>query len=283
MPGCLAAPARARSAGRYHRSAMPVPPSQQPFAVFLHRAEQRPDGSFRPDARLTVTPALRTSGLLLRIPAEDLRTLLLMLTFLHPNGNVQPSVTELAAAMRVPQAVARHRLRQLANFKWQDRPVVHELRRESGLDAFTPSPRILGTETVAEVPHVSPPPILAAGRDAVLAHSRATYARPRQEVEDEIAQRNGWRPIGAAVVQEDASETVRRLQAIGIGRFEAAGLVEEFGEEKVNRQMDWLPLRGARDPARYLVAAVRGGYAPPREAIAQSTIIHTQYDKDADT
>ena len=36
------------------------------------------------------------------------------------------------------------------------------------------------------------PCYVAAGREAVIAHSRATYARPREEVEREIALANGW-------------------------------------------------------------------------------------------
>jgi hypothetical protein len=242
-----------------------MPPSAlPPFLVFLHQSDLRPDGSFRPDARLTVTPALRTSGLLLAIPAEELRTLLLVMTFLHPNGHVQPSLSELADALRLPQGMARIRLRRLERFQWQDRPLLHELRRESGLHAFVPSTGILGAENVVKSAPDTHPPIRAAGRDAVVAHSRATYARPRKEVEEEMARLNGWKPINAPSGDPEADALVGRLVAAGLGRWEASGLIESFGKERVRRQLDWLPYRNARDPVRFLAVAVRDDYDPPK-------------------
>jgi len=239
------------------------PSSPRPFVAYLHRADLRPDGSFRPDARLTVTPTLRTSGFLRAVPAEDLRILLLVLTFLHPDGHVQPSLIEIAAALRLPQSMARARLRRLERFRWQDLPLVHELRRENGLHAFIPSAHILGSESVAESAPATDPLRRAAGRDAVVAYSRKTYARPRAEVEAEMARLNGWKPIDTPSDDPEADALVSSLIAAGLGRWEAAGLIESFGKERVRRQLNWLPYRNARDPIRFLAAAVREDYDPP--------------------
>ena len=74
-------------------------PSEPPFLV-EHRRDAEASGSFVPSARLVLTPGLRTSGLWEVLPPEELRDLVLLLTFLTPNGWVRPALPELADAMR---------------------------------------------------------------------------------------------------------------------------------------------------------------------------------------
>ena len=173
---------------------MPIPSEDRPFTLHLLRLEQTPGGRFVPGAQVAFTPALRASGLLLSLPGEDLKRLLLVLTFVHPNGHIQPTLLELSQALRQPQAMTRAQMRRLERFVWQGKPLLHEVRRDSGLHGWTPSPRILGMEHAPqETPPTSDAPVyVAAGREAVIAHSRATYARPRAEVEREMALANGW-------------------------------------------------------------------------------------------
>ena len=54
-----------------------------------------------------------------------------------------------------------------------------------------------------------------------------------------------------------------------------ARLLADHDPAKVRRQLDWLPLRNAHDPARFLVAAIQKDYAPPasvrnRQALEQA-------------
>lgn len=189
----------------------------KPFQITHLRREETVNGAFVPGAMVQITPALRMSGLLLGLPAEELRSLLLILTFVHPNGHIQPSLLELAQALRLSQGATRTRMRQLEKFLWQGKPLLHELRRESGLHAYAPSPRILH---IAHEPPQTPqesnatPLARAAGREAVIAHSRAAYARPRDEVEAEIARLNGWPwPFKSpSQVQEELRQKAQQMQ-----------------------------------------------------------------------
>lgn len=257
---------------------MPLPETAPPFVIRLYRQEERIGASFRPEARVEITALLRTTGLLLSLPAEDLRTLLTVLTFAHPNGHVLPSLVEVAGALRLPRPLAQRRLRRLEQFSWQGRPILHELRRESGLHAYAPSPRVLGTECErAEAPPLGQS-FLAAGRTAVVGHSRAAYGRPRAEVEREIASRNGWplpdapaenpAPISSANPGDEPDYLKQRMLRVGVPGRQADILLARYPWESVRRQLDWLPRRNARDPARFLCAAISGDFGPPREPAA---------------
>lgn len=303
---------------------MPIPAEDRPFTLHLLRLEQTPGGRFVPDAQIAFTPALRASGLLLSLPGEDLKRLLLVLTFVHPNGHIQPTLLELSQALGQPQALTRAQMRRLERFVWQGKPLLHEVRRESGLHGWTPSPRILGMEHAPqETPRTSDAPVspafVAAGREAVIAHSRATYARPREEVEREMALANGWewppRTLGErqdelrhkaqgaegslppAQMTEPFTEPAnslpmntpstsipsagshadlrRDLAAWGVPADLIARLLADHDPAKIRNQLDWLPLRNANDPARFLVAAIHKDYAPPasvrnRQALEQA-------------
>ena len=299
---------------------MPPPADHRPFALRLLRLDPTPGGRFAPGAQIAFTPALRASGLLLSLPGEDLKRLLLVLTFVHPNGHIQPTLLELSQALGQPQAMTRAQMRRLERFVWQGKPLLHEVRRESGLHGWTPSPRILGMEHAPQdTPHASNAPVspafVAAGREAVIAHSRAMYARPREEVEREMALANGWewppRTLGErqdelrhkaqyAGSQTPAEELSldttnsssmntslpiptasshpdlrRDLAAWGVSNDLIARLLTDHDPAKVRSQLDWLPLRNAHDPARFLVAAIQKDYAPPasvrnRQALEQA-------------
>ena len=139
----------------------------------------------------------------------------------------------------------------------------------------------------------------------MIAHSRATYARPREEVEREIALANGWewppRTMGERkeelrqkaqeadipLPQEHANAPLfhpdnsshmnapssspsephadlrRDLAAWSVPADLIARLLADHDPAKIRNQLDWLPMRNANDPARFLVAAIRKDYAPP--------------------
>ncbi len=136
---------------------------------------------------------------------------------------------------------------------------------ESGMELFGVSPRILKSreqEPVGEQNALTPLP--PSHRVAITEHSRAAHTRPRAEVERMVLEQLG---LSAREVFEDSPEgRVReRLSHLGMGREVANALLSEFGMDAVERQLKWLPYRHAKNPARYVAAAVRGRYGEPME------------------
>lgn len=247
---------------------------EPPFTVETGREAEEQDGRFRPTASLRLNASLRTSGLLRALPAEDAKSLLFVLTYLSPNGHMQPSAYQLAGAMGLSVPAAEGRMRRLTRPAWQGRPLLVALARADGAEAYTPAPFLVAVTARDGLPGTGgggqafPPGYRPAGHDAIMARTREQYARPREEVEREIARRYGWDVPGemATPGERERAELRNRLEACGIGRFEADGLLERFGRERVERQLEWLPYRNAQRPGRYLAAAIEGDYAPPLAA-----------------
>lgn len=241
-----------------------------PFVIEQYQSEQGIGGSFRPAARLLLTSALRTSGLWSALPPDELRDLTLMLTFFSPNGRVQPTLPELAGAMQASHAQARTRMLRLSRRVWRGQSLVTELNRQSGLDAYLPGRHVLGSRQETEAPAAATPLVLTeprAGRDALIAHSRARYAAPRLEVEADIARRMGW---GAPAFEDDppaVAEEKRllyeKLSEQGMSKSQALDILGRFDLAVVRRQTEWMPHRAAKNPARYLAAAIEGDYDAP--------------------
>lgn len=174
----------------------------KPILIELRQAEKRRNATFRPEAYLRLTPALRESGLLLTLPGEEAKSLLLLLTFLSPNGDCIATVAQLAEAMGVSLFKARGRMQRLAQLRWQEQPLVLALRREAGFEAYAPHPQLIGYEHTQEVAaDLLPPEVLSGAapatgsRQKVIAFSRANHARPRAEAESMIEAQLGHRPL----------------------------------------------------------------------------------------
>src|SRR5947208_2054688 len=95
-----------------------VPPADQdpeadpPFLIEHLRRDETPT-HFIPAARLIVTPELRRSGLLRALNDEAVRSLLAVLTFLTPNGQIRPTAAQVAEVLGVSVGSAERRLRRL--------------------------------------------------------------------------------------------------------------------------------------------------------------------------
>jgi hypothetical protein len=243
------------------------PAPSAPFTVEHVRAYEKPGGiRFTPGARLLLTRALRTSGLLRALPDAEARSLLWLLTYLRPDGRIEASVAELAATMEVPEAKARARMDRLVRLTWRGNPVVTALRRDSGLDSYILAPHLVEEVPAPSEPESasaspSSPPFVPAGREAVVSHSRAAYARPRAEVERQILEQLGHSPDEAE--DTPGGEVRRRLRALGVPREQADLLLAAHPLDAIQDQLDWLPYRQANNPARFLVAAVENRYEPP--------------------
>ena len=241
------------------------PPTSTPFVIVNENKHITAGNvSFHPSALMVITPALRTSGLLASLSPEDLKNLITALTFLTTNGSCTPSVPELATAMGVSTGKAMSRMNRLVSSQWRNESLFYFLEHESGLNAYAPSHSLVAVVRENPKEPEAPPPIRSV-REEVIALSRERYTRSREEVERDIAKQNGWGvPEEFATDEEkEQGELLRRLCTVGLERGEANEILAQHPVERIRRQLDWLPYRRARLPARYLVAAIEGDYEAP--------------------
>ncbi len=169
--------------------------------------------------------------------------------------------------MEVSHAKAKARLERLLGTHWQGQPLVQLLPRPDGLDAYLPGRQIVVHEYVSPPEPPKAPPIRAAGRDAVVAYSRARYAKTREEVEKQIADMMGWSPPDFSgddpAVAEGKQGAYQAMTDAGMPKAQALDLLARFDLGAVERQINWLPQRHAKNPVRFLAAAIEGGYDRP--------------------
>jgi hypothetical protein len=68
--------------------------------------------------------AARTSGLLAAISDRDWKTLCTLATFMDKDGRCFPSQVEVARALKINRTTANERIRSLAEFRFEDKPVL---------------------------------------------------------------------------------------------------------------------------------------------------------------
>lgn len=254
----------------FARVGAPVQAQETPEAPFhvLHLQQDRAlSGSFRPDARLVLTSALRTTGFWAHMDPADAHTLILLLSFLSPNGHATPAVSLVAEALHCSPMQARSRLLSLTQKEWQGQALAVLLPRDDGNDAFAPGPFLLAQEHPAPPQEKGDPLPSRARREDLLAHSRARYARPRAEVEASIAERMGWGPPTFADdppgIAAEKQDLFQKMTAQGMSKEQTLDVLARFPVAEVQRQVEWLPLRNAKSPSRFLLAAIEGDYDPP--------------------
>jgi hypothetical protein len=245
----------------------------RPFAVEHLRLEETP-AEFTPAARLVITAALRTSGLLAVLDDAEARTLLALLSCLSPNGEARAAAFQVAEVLGTYERDARSRLDRLAAAIWRGGPVV--LRSEHGTlpPSYAVAPGLLADKHTQPEPEVTVLPIPAAGREAVVQASRAAYAVPRAEAEAAVAEQLGIPAFADSDSPE--GEAWRGLMAAGVPKEQARELVDEYPAEEILRQLEWLPARNAREPARFIVAAIRERYGQPPSLMLASR--QTRYE-----
>ena len=261
-------------------------PKHAPFVIEHRQEDYRPSGTFRPSAHLILTQRVRTSGLWRALTPEDFKTLLLLLTFVTPNGWCRPTLPELADAMGISHPKAKGRLERLVQARWQGQPLVELLHRPDGLDAYLPGRRLVFHEDAPVPEPPTAPPVRVAGREAVIAYSRARYAKTREEVERQIGEMMGWGPPVFSgddpAVAEGKRRAFQSMTNLGMPKDQALDLLSRFDLREIEQQIAWLPSRGAKNPARYLAAAIEGGYDMPagvrrqdlarRQALQETTL-----------
>ena len=244
------------------------------------------EGSWRPDAFVALNKTLRESGFLMALPPEDLKSFLVMLTFLSPNGRCIVMVQQLATAFHLSPKKTRVRMNRLVDYRWLDQPIIRYHRAESGVETYALLPGFL--PVVEERIQPLPQPVLkSVGREAVVEHSRRKYARTREEVEAEIAQLNNWKPIGekAKPLDPHTAKVREALIAAGLMTQQADDLLDSYDILLIERQLKWLPLREARSPVGFLLSAIKNDYeAPPgwEPEIAEKPVEQPQEISDED-
>ena len=241
--------------------------SEPPLSILVMPRDVGREGSWRPDALVSLTKALRTSGFLMALPPEDLKSLIVMLTFLSPNGLCTVMVQQLATAFHLSPNKTRARMNRLVDFRWLDQPIIRYHKPESGVETYALMPGFLPV-VEERIQHPAAPLLKAVPREVVIEHSRRKYARTRTEVEAEIARLNNWKPIGEKVeakpLDPQIAKVREKLIQAGLLEQQADDLLDRYDTPRIERQLEWLPLREARSPVGFLLSAIKNDYeAPP--------------------
>ncbi len=255
---------------RYNSQAENESSFQPPLRILVAHKDVGRAGSWRPEARIELNQTLRTSGFLMAIAPEDLKSLLVLLTFLSPNGHCTATLQQLAGAFHLSPPKARARLERLVSFRWQEQSIIVSHQTSSGLETYALAPGFLPLIEESVQPPTRPA-LQGAGRERVIEHSRRTYARPRAEVEAEIARLNGWDlpeegddPQPEAEPLDPHQAAVRQeLVRVGLLSEQADDLLHRFDLVRIQRQLMWLPHRQVRNRAGFLLAAIKDDYAAP--------------------
>lgn len=250
---------------------------EPPCTIFIEHRDKSP-GHWRPAAFVKLTSSLRTSGLLAALPPDELKTFLLLLTFVTPNGDCRPTLSQLATALRLSEAKTRARLERLLEAKWLEQSIVLPYRLGSGGEAFALAPGLVPVQEEEE--SAAPTPLYrAAPREAVIEHSRRTYGRPRAEAERQIMEQMGYKmpvkkasgsPNEVPVSVDDPADSKaglrRDLLNVGLLPQQADELIGRYDEVRIRRQLMWLPHRPVRNRIGFLLAAIKDDYAAPAPA-----------------
>jgi hypothetical protein len=234
--------------------------TEQPF-IIEHRRIEEPLGKHTPEARVSVRAALRTSGLLSLLSDKHARVLLALLTYLAPNGQVQATAQQVGQALGVPTRLAALWLMALCARRFHGYHLVYRVGREEGHAVYCLSRAFVIQEQ--QPPPADAPQILEVmGREKVIARSRHAYATPRAEVEAGVMRRLGHAPEELLDTPEGA--VWRGLHVLKIAKADIRALIDTYGAERILEQLEWLPERRAKNPAHFLIAALRHNFGPPK-------------------
>jgi hypothetical protein len=178
--------------------------------------------------------ALRRADWFSLIPAEEWRTLSALLSFPHRDGACAFTPEQAAYVLGTDEAEAERRIDALSRAEWRAAPLIALDR-----DAFG---RICGAA-------LAPLGLF----DNALSPDSPGSADARAEA------------TGPAPQSPAASDLARRLEQAGLYPDQVDRLLSAHSEERIRRQLDWLPLRHARVPAALLVRAIEGDWGPPKE------------------
>ena len=208
-------------------------------------------------AQLVLSPNFRLSGLLRVMPPELLQVFIALLTFQEAMGEVRANVEQLAEVFELHPDLVEQRLQTLAAYTFDDAPIIFL----SAERTYSLSKRV-GVPVDLTPPSRPEPTYRTVPREVLIERSRRLYAKPRAEVEAIIEAQLARIPP-EPIPEGRPGDAYRALLAAGVPEDQARQLIKESPLEEIEVQLAWLPKRGARNPGRFLVAAIRGSYAPP--------------------
>ena len=209
-------------------------------------------------AQLVLSPNLRISGLLRVLPPDLLQIFIALLTFQEAIGEVRAVVESLAEALSLHPDQVQQRLQLLAAYTFDGAPLIFP----SAEHTYSLSKRVGVPVDIMPPAQMSEKPYRAVPREEIIHRSRERYATPRAEAEVIVAEQLGNTPP-EPIPEGREGEAYHALLAVGVPENEVRKLLAEFPIESIEIQLEWLPARGARNPARFLTAAIRGDYASP--------------------
>ena len=216
-------------------------------------------------AQLVLSPNLRLSGLLRVLPPDLLQVFIALLTFQGTMGEVRAATESLAETLGLHPDQAQQRLQLLAAYTFDGAPLIFL----SNMDASSSAEHTYSlSKRVGVLVDITPPakntekPYRAVPREEIIKRSRERYATPRAEAEVIVAEQLGTMPP-EPIPEGREGEAYHALLVVGVSEPDVRQLLAEFPIESIEAQLEWLPARGARNPARFLTAAIRGDYASP--------------------
>jgi len=187
-----------------------------------------------PEGRLMARwlTAARRQGFLALVPPDAWHALSAVLSFTCRDGRRRFTLDQLALALAVPRLEAARRLDELSRTQWRGQPLAAP---EAGPDG-----EVAGVE-VAPVEL-----LLSLSAEAVPAAGPAS-------------------PEAAAPAAAPDAGLRAELERAGLRPEQAGCLLSEFPADLLRRQLAWLPRRGARNPAAFLIKAVENDWGEPKE------------------
>jgi hypothetical protein len=207
------------------------------------------------DAKVVIGNALARSELLAHLPVELLPALMALLSQVGPDGESHADALQVARILGIHPDEAEVRLNRLAGLPNTEQPLVYR----SG-EAWRLSKQYI--VPVQQSLSLLPPeqePYRAVPKEEIIAQSRERYATPIHEAERLVNDQLGIEPLPEGPEGEALAAMLQVGVPIDVGR----DLLATFPLAQIQAQLHWLPKRAARNPARYLVAAIQGDFGPP--------------------
>lgn len=189
----------------------------------------------------------RREGLLAHLRPEAWHTLSALLSFTTRDGRRLFTVEQLAVALGSNREGAEARLADLLSCRWQAAPL---LTLETDPEGEVVGAELAPLELLARVQPSPESRSLGSGVDLVTPSAR--------NVPDVV-------PLPAAPRKSSATDLPDALAVVGLNAFQIDWLQQRFPEERILRQLEWLPTRAAYNPPALLIRAIEQDWDPPRE------------------
>ena len=217
--------------------------------------------------QLVLLPNLRLSGLLCLLPPDLLRVFVTLLTFQEGNGEIRASVSQIAQTLQLHHDQAEALLQALATYTFDGAAILFP----SGESIYSLSKRVGVPVEAPQLVATSEKPYRPVPRAEVVERSRRRYATPRAEAEAAVIDQLGIVPA-EPIPEGRAGDAYHALLSVGVPEPQVRQILKEAPIEEIEAQLAWLPERGARNPGRFILAAVRGSYAPPPSHEVESDV-----------